>query len=288
MTPEDHVDAHRRAGRHLVAAGIRSFALDQGDGPPVLCLHGVPVSSYVYRKVVLALAEEGLRGIAVDLPGLGLAERPPEADLTWTGLGRWTAAAVDALDLDRVHLVVHDIGGPVGVEAIGHLGDRVASLTLLNTITDPARFTPPPVMRPFTVPVVDRLYLAATPDVAFVRLMRVMGLADQRASSDAELAAHRHLLVRDDGGRAFLRIMKGFEQTTEKSAAHRAAIRSVPHRQVVWGEQDRALPVDTLGRTAAEVAGVPGITRLPARHFLQEDQPVPIARAVASLVRAAA
>ncbi|MGE5292217.1 MAG: alpha/beta fold hydrolase, partial [Micromonosporaceae bacterium] len=56
------------------------------------------------------------RGVAFDLPGFGLAERPPGYDYSWTSLGRFCAAAVDELGLGRFHLVVHDIGGPVGFE----------------------------------------------------------------------------------------------------------------------------------------------------------------------------
>ena len=69
------------------------------------------------------LAARGLRGIAFDLPGLGLADRPATFDYTWTGLGRFRAAAVDALGLDRFHLVVHDIGGPAGFELCAALTD---------------------------------------------------------------------------------------------------------------------------------------------------------------------
>jgi haloalkane dehalogenase len=88
--------------------------LDQGEAVPVVCLHGVPASSFLYRKVLPELAARGLRGIAFDLPGVGLAARPEGFDYSWTGLGRFCIAAVGALELDRFHLMVHDIGGPVG------------------------------------------------------------------------------------------------------------------------------------------------------------------------------
>ena len=108
------VAAHERSGRRLAAGGIHTFVLDDGQGEPVVCLHGVPTSSFLYRKLVSELVTRGLRGIAFDLPGLGLADRPADFDYTWTGLGRFAAAAVDALGLDGFHLVEHDIGGPVG------------------------------------------------------------------------------------------------------------------------------------------------------------------------------
>src|SRR6202000_3573080 len=111
-----------------------SCAVDEGphDARPVVCVHGVPAPAFLYRKVVPALARRGLRGIAVDLPGLGLAERPVDADYSWTGLGRWLGSAIDALELDRVHLVVHDIGGPIGVEVAAAEPHRVRLLNILK------------------------------------------------------------------------------------------------------------------------------------------------------------
>lgn len=92
MTPDsDVIRAHRDRGRQFEACSVRSFVLEQGHGEPVLCLHGVPASSFLYRKVLAELAPLGLRGVAFDLPGLGLASRPANFDYTWTGLGRASA-----------------------------------------------------------------------------------------------------------------------------------------------------------------------------------------------------
>src|SRR5918994_2084763 len=136
MTSIDVIDGHRRAGRAFRAAGVGSFVREQGDGDAIVCLHGVPASSFLYRKVLGELAARGLRGVAWDLPGLGLAERPVDFDYTWTGFGRFCRAALDELDLGRVHLVVHDIGGPVGFELAALVPDRIASLTVLNTMVE--------------------------------------------------------------------------------------------------------------------------------------------------------
>lgn len=53
----------------------------------MLCLHGMIGTSFLYRKVLAELAARGLRGVAFDLPGFGLAERPPGYDYSWTSLG---------------------------------------------------------------------------------------------------------------------------------------------------------------------------------------------------------
>src|SRR5215218_8403276 len=112
----DAIERHRRAGREFEARGVRSFVREHGDGEPVVLMHGIPVSSFLYRKVLPPLAERDLRGVAFDLPGLGLAVKPDDFDYSWSGLGRWTGHAIDALGIDRCHLVLHDVGGPVGLE----------------------------------------------------------------------------------------------------------------------------------------------------------------------------
>src|ERR687898_1868948 len=91
------VDAHRRAGYLFDVDGVGSFVREQGDGPVVVLLHGVPSSSFLYRKVLPLLSAEGLRGVAFDFPGLGLAERPGDYDYSWSGLARFTGEALDAL-----------------------------------------------------------------------------------------------------------------------------------------------------------------------------------------------
>ena len=92
--------------------------------------------------------------------------------------------------------------------------------------------------------------------------------------------AYRVLLRLNDAGRAFLRIMRGFELTEEKQRFlwEGLAERSYPAR-IVWGEQDQALGLDLLA-VAQEALSVDDAIRLPAKHFLQEDQAQAIANAI--------
>ena len=288
MSAATVIEEHRRAGREFLGAGVRSFVREHGEGEPVVCLHGVPTSSFLYRKVLRELAARGLRGIAWDLPGLGLADRPSGFDYSWTGLGRFCHAAADALGLERFHLVVHDIGGPVGFELAAAVPERIASLTMLNTIVEVDRFKRPWSMEPFARRGVGELYLRTLTKPAFRALMRLQGIADMRAVSRDELDAYVDLLRRDDGGAAFLRIMRGFERTPEKRALYASTLRDVPYPvQIVWGELDPALELGVHGEQARRAAALDSIHRLPAKHFLQEDQAGAIADRVAHLPAAA-
>jgi len=280
------IDSHRRAGSVLEAAGLSGFVREAGSGEAVLCMHGVPASCFLYRKVLDELAARGMRGVAFDLPGLGLADRPGDFDYSWTGLGAYSAAAVDALGLDGFHLVVHDVGGPVGFELAARMPDRVRSLTVLNTIVEVDTFKRPWSMEPFARRGIGEVSLRTLSKPAFRMLMGLQGVADRSAVPNEELDAYVDLLKRGDGGRAFLKIMRGFERTREKRDLYVSVVGSDRYPvQVVWGEDDPALKIGHQGEEARLAAGVETIHRLPAKHFLQEDQAPAIAEHVAAIAR---
>lgn len=274
---------HSAAGFRFEAGGVRSFARRQGEGGDVVLLHGVPTSSFLYRKVLPVLADQGLRATALDFPGLGLAGRPAQFDYSWSGLARWTAAALDALELDRVHLVVHDIAGPIGFEWAIRNPDRVLSITVLNTIGAVDGFRRPWPMAPFAVPGLGEVWLRATPRFAFSEIFYLLGISERSRVPRADVYAHLAFLRLGDRGRAFLRVMRGFERTAEKQRFLREGLagREYPVR-LVWGERDPALGADQLA-ACQRLLGEPDAIMLPAKHFLQEDHPDEVAQAVADL-----
>jgi haloalkane dehalogenase len=277
------VEAHQAAGRRFAAGGTASFVREQGSGAPVVLVHGVPTSSYLYRKVIPALAQQGLRGVAFDFPGLGLAERPESFDYSWSGLARWTGEALDALEIERCHLVVHDIGGPIACQWAVANPERVLSLTALNTMLGLAAFRRPWTMAPFATRGIGRVWLSALSPGAFSRLFYLQGIADRSSVPRAEVRAHYELLKRGDRGRAFLRIMRGFELTADRQQAIWAGLAGRPYpARIVWGRRDPAIGVDQL-RAAEEALGVKDSILLDAKHFLQEDQPAAVAQAIADL-----
>lgn len=281
----DVISRHEAAGRRFEAGGVGSFALEQGDGEPVVLLHGVPVSSFLYRKVVPELAGRGLRGVAFDFPGLGLAERPAGFDYSWSGLARWTGEAIDALGIGRCHLVVHDIGGPIGFEWAIRNPERVISLTALNTLVDAASFHRPWPMHPFSIRGLGELWLRSMMRLPFRQIYYLVGIDDRSAVPAAEVDAHHALLKREDRGRAFLKIMRGFELSEAKQRFFFDGLAERPYpAQVVWGEKDTMLG-EKRRREVQRALGLDEATLLPAKHFLQEDQAPAVAEAIASLPR---
>jgi haloalkane dehalogenase len=113
--------------------GHRLAYLDEGEGDPVLLLHGEPTWSYLYRKVLPPVAEVA-RVVAPDYLGFGRSDKPTDPD--WYSYDRHAASIrslVEALDLRRLTIVVQDWGGPIGMRIAAEAPDRVDRLVVLNT-----------------------------------------------------------------------------------------------------------------------------------------------------------
>jgi pimeloyl-ACP methyl ester carboxylesterase len=280
------IERHRSAGREFEAAGIESFVVEQGEGDPVVLMHGIPVSSFLYRKVVPLLSERGLRGVAFDLPGLGLAAKPPVFDYTWSGLGRWTGEAIDALGIERCHLVLHDIGGPIALEWALRNRDRVRTLTVLDTLIDVAHFRRVWTMELAAPPVIGPLWVAGIRPPVGRWLFYLQGIGDRSATPAHEVDAHIALLHSDGGASTFRKIVRGFELTGEKERFYTDGLREAAWpATILWADRDPALGEDRR-RAFEEVLGIKANV-VSAKHFLQEDQAPAVADAIAGLAGSA-
>jgi pimeloyl-ACP methyl ester carboxylesterase len=207
---------------------------------------------------------------------------PRDYDYTWTGLGGFCAAAIDALGLDRFHLVVHDIGGPVGFELAAAMPGRIRSLTILNTLLHVASFKRPWVMEPFAHRGVGEAWLASMNRVSFPPLMWWFGVQRRGAVPLDELLAYVPLLKGDDRGRAFLKIMRGFERTPDKERLYVGTLQAASYPiRIVWGANDPAIPLREEAVKIARTLGDLTVHELPGKHFFQEDCAPQIARHVA-------
>jgi pimeloyl-ACP methyl ester carboxylesterase len=130
MTSEmERLDKHRSQLR--TPSGPVSYVDTGGPGRPVLFVHGVGSSSYLWRNVIELLHGER-RCVSFDLPLHGYTPAAPDQDFTLPGLARFIAACCDALDLTDIDLVANDTGGAISqVFAAGH-AERLHTLTLTN------------------------------------------------------------------------------------------------------------------------------------------------------------
>jgi haloalkane dehalogenase len=121
-------------GRRIDLGGYRMHYLDEGDGPPVVMVHGNPTWSFYFRNLVLALRDHH-RCIVPDHIGCGLSDVPDESDYSYR-LDQRVAdlgTVLEGLALDSLDLVVHDWGGMIGLTWATRHPELVRRIVVLNT-----------------------------------------------------------------------------------------------------------------------------------------------------------
>lgn len=118
----------------VTQGGARLSYLDEGPrrDEAVLMLHGNPTWSFYYRHLVQALSG-GMRCIVPDHIGMGLSDKPESYSYTLATRIADIEALVASLGLKRVHLVVHDWGGAIGMGFAGRHAPMIGRITILNT-----------------------------------------------------------------------------------------------------------------------------------------------------------
>lgn len=110
----------------------RVHYLDEGDGPPILLLHGNPTWSFLYRGIIIRL-RKSFRCIAPDYPGFGLSAHPMDYRFTPEEHAEVVQGLVASLDLTDLTIMGHDWGGPIGIHLALAETERIRALVMGNT-----------------------------------------------------------------------------------------------------------------------------------------------------------
>ena len=119
--------------RKIAGDGVTLAVLDEGEGPPVLLIHGFPDSHRLWRHQTAALVAAGKRVIAPDLRGFGESDRPEEVGAYGLrhSIGDMVAV-LDALEVERAQVVGHDWGAAVAWGLAAFVAQRVERLAVLS------------------------------------------------------------------------------------------------------------------------------------------------------------
>jgi haloalkane dehalogenase len=254
----------------LEVDGLTIAYRELGSGPPVLLLHGWPTSSYLWREVMLPIAERN-RVLAIDLPGFGGSDKPLGVRYGFELFERTLDGFLAALGVEEVGLAVHDLGGPVGLHWAVQRPERVTRLAILNTLVYPE----------FSEAVLQFIKACSTPELreqltspAGLEAAMGLGLADEANLTEEMLEGVREPFRSPESRRALADAGIGLEPDGFAEIARLLPSLEMPVR-VVYGERDRILPdvKETMTRVKqdlpqAEVTALPG-----CGHFLQEEAP---------------
>ena len=114
--------------------GVRMHYLDEGEGDPILVIHGIPTSAYLWRDVIPHLVKQG-RVIAIDLMNFGKSDKVAKYQIE--DEVPYIEALVNGLNLTNIRLILHDWGGPVGLAYAADHPDKVAAIAFFETAFAP-------------------------------------------------------------------------------------------------------------------------------------------------------
>ena len=258
--------------------GMTIFYREAGAGEPILLLHGVPTSSYLWRRLLPRLARFG-RAVAPDHYGFGRSDKPAEADYSVLGYVRYLEGFTAALGLDRLHLIVHDFGGPFGLAfAITH-PERIRSLVILNTIFY-SDYEWHPLAQIWRTPGEGERLMAGWTRERFGRGM-LKWLARPESLTAADLDAYYEPIADPAMRAAILKLYRNTTPSDHPEWEGRLRSLGVP-ALIIWGRQDPFLPAGWAERFHQDLKGSTLSILDDAGHFAPEDQPEQVAQLIES------
>ncbi|MDX6208965.1 MAG: hypothetical protein QOF82_1900 [Frankiales bacterium] len=280
-------DTHPLPGTDVLAAGLRVHVVRHGaathaqPGLPLVLLHGLPTSSYLWHDVMRDL-ERSHPMVAPDLLGFGRSERPARRErYALEAQARLMLLVLDELGLDRVVLVGHDLGGTVAVHMTALAPERVAGLVLCHSPLHPETWPSQPVL-PLMVPGLRHAYVRVLQQ--FPQLAgRLIAKAMHAECEPAELRHYVNPLLGSEGGRGLLDFVNAID--LEAAALAWQEVRTIaPPLLVLWGEDNHLLSPAYGRRLALDVPGAAWVPVGGGSQLLPQDRPERVAEEIAAFV----
>lgn len=285
-------DDHRAQQQFFTAPGGKIAFTDHGpdDAPVIVLLHGVPTSSWMYRKVVPGL-QQNLRVITVDQLGYGSSEKPDRKTTDYSAAAQ--ANRIEALLASRgvseYSILMHDMGGLVAWEMLNAHADKVQNLVVLNTIVGQTGFAHPNMEGGFLTSQLMKAYTSSLTSAAILdKTFSDLGLKGEYKLSEDECYGYVRPM-REGADDALYSFFTGINDDlfTDLSAKHTRWPNYKGDVMVMWGGKDETL---TTGQIPTLKAGF----NIPDSqihiyennaHFLAEEIPDEIVSKVTAFIR---
>lgn len=250
--------------------GLRLAHIDEGEGAPVVFVHGEPTWSFLWRKVIPPVAEAGFRCLAPDHAGFGRSDKPTDIDwYTYDRHTALTATLLTDLDLRDATIVVHDWGGPIGLRLAVEHPERISRIVIMDTglFTGHQRMS-----EAWTA---FRNFVERTEDLPVGFLVRGACKSDPGDQVIAAYDAPYTTPASKAGARAFP-LMIPLQPDGPGAAAGQRVLAALREDRrptlMLWADSDPVLPPSVGERLASAIGRQPPRPIEGASHFLQEDK----------------
>jgi len=267
-----HVVFHSDHSRFVDVDGVRVHYQEAGDrnAPALVLIHGFASSTLVWSKVFLRLAAAGFRVIAVDMLGFGYSGKPRNGEYTINGQASLLMSLLDRLKINRATLVGSSYGGAVAATCALDYPQRVDKLVLIGTVNNnrPLGYK---LMRVFSAPVFGDFVSPLLIGSRILLRRRMKRVYDRHEwVLDERRVDARHLPLRAARTqRALIRTVRGWDAERISREAHLIKQPTL----LLWGENDREIPLADGERLHEQITGSRLIVFLNCGHMPHEEYP---------------
>ena len=251
--------------------GINIRYIDEGEGDPLLLVHGIPTSSFLWRHMIEDLSAHG-RVIAPDLPGFGFSDPPQNGDYSISNYARLLESFLEALSIEPATLVCHDYGGPIVITYALRNPDKYKKLIILDTFLHNDLPPLPLSMK------IARIW-------PFGEIFVGLGGESIAGSGLKDGVSDNSLISEDVIKRYYLP-----EGTPEKLNKTMLGTLRVDYKKdlvfiennigtiekptlIIWGDKDKFLPLSLGKRILQDIRGSELVVIPNCGHFVQEEKP---------------
>jgi pimeloyl-ACP methyl ester carboxylesterase len=261
----------RYSMKQVTVEGTTISYFEKGNGNPIVLIHGIPTSSFLWRDMIEELSPHG-RVIALDLPGFGFSDPPHDGDYGISNYAHLLERFLEALSIEQATLVCHDLGGPITLTYALRHPDKYDRLIILDTFLH--RDLPPwPLsMRMAKIWPIGEIFMWLG-GKSIIRTGLEEGVIDKSRISDGVV---KRYYMSDGNPDKLNRSMLGtlridYMEDLEFIEKNLKTIQKPT--LILWGEKDIYLPISLGNRIHKDITGSQ-MERIPnCGHYIPEDQP---------------
>ncbi|MCX2739217.1 alpha/beta fold hydrolase [Pontibacter anaerobius] len=263
----------------LEVTGGRMHYVDEGEGNPIVFVHGTPTWSFVWRQQIKSLSRN-YRCIAADHIGFGLSEKPTDFAYTPEAHADNLEQLIEYLQLKSITLVMHDFGGPIGLRYALRHPEKTKNLITLNTwmwsLEEEKKITK--ISRFMAGGLGKFLYL----QMGFsTKVLLPLGYHERKHLTKDIKQHYLKPLSTPTNRRGTWAFAKALHQSNPYFASlwqQREKMKSI-NKLILWGEKDKLLPLHFLKRWQQEFPEAK-VIKYKAGHFVQEERGGEVADAI--------
>ncbi|MBK9980916.1 MAG: alpha/beta fold hydrolase [Saprospiraceae bacterium] len=261
--------------------GSNLHYIDEGQGDTILFVHGTPSWSFDFRNVIKTI-KSSFRCVAIDHIGFGLSDKPEHYDYSTIDHSRTLEKFILDKQLQNITLVVHDFGGPIGLNVAIHHPDRIKNIVILNSwmwdsSTDPDFIKFSKVLKSPLLPFLYR-YLNFSP-----RFILPKSFGDHKISSTLLKQYTKPFAdkTQRNGALSFAKSLLTDQRWFGELWAKRQSIADKPVL-FVWGMKDPIIKKHYLEKFVSGFTNSGTLKLESCGHFPQEEQPEAVAKAISA------